>query len=168
MTSPRRPGAMTPVTRPTRPIISWSSTVRTILPPRERDEVTARSSGAGPVWGPRPPNEPGSRHPAPEERRRPTCVGPLVLAQDQGQGDDDDAQQDREDEGHCAPFAPQKRPAHRTAILTRHVTGRDLPPRPHVCAGSAGERNPALGPEPSSVLERSPAPQWTCPEAGRQ
>src|SRR5262249_61172884 len=36
ITSPRRSGPMTPVTRPTRPIISWSSTVRTILPPSER------------------------------------------------------------------------------------------------------------------------------------
>src|SRR5215467_9339546 len=49
ITSPRRPGPMTPVTRPTRPIICWSSTVRTILPPTERSAVTPWSYATAPL-----------------------------------------------------------------------------------------------------------------------
>lgn len=53
--------------------------------------------------------------------KRPSA--PLVLAQDEGQRHDDDAQQDGQDEGHRAPLVAYEGPAHWTPILVRTSDG---------------------------------------------
>src|ERR1700730_319476 len=147
MTSPRRPGAIVPVTRPTFPSISWSDTsepssIKGNAPPTTAGRVVGRrqpgltggawryarrgcGAGAGRGRDGRGRGGGGGRR---GRRARGPRRGALV-AKGQRQRHDDDAHRYSENEGGSAPFQTQEGGVHGTAILEERT--------PPAAAGSA-------------------------------
>src|SRR3984893_12765986 len=108
MTSPMCPGLIAAVTRPTLPTICWSPTSGLLIHRRERDprdrRSRARASG-------------GRAARRARDGRRGGAAGERLVAEGEGGGNHDDADQDRQDEGDRAPLAADEGPAHEFGIV---------------------------------------------------